>query len=253
MSKKVDIQDIENRLWDAADELRANSELKESEYSIPVLGLIFLKYADSRFTATEKEIAYQGSGRRKIGKTDYQTKGVMYLPEDARFARLLELPEGADLGKALNDAMKAIEDDNEDLRGVLPRTYQALSNSTLRTLLRNVNSIFGDIDGDGFGKVYEYFLGKFAMAEGQKGGQFFTPTSIVKLIVEIIEPFKGKILDPTFMCNSGVSRDSHGERQTWLGTGATRTGVGACSDLRGRERTRRTPICGFRTIEDATL
>lgn len=198
---KVDIQDIENRLWDAADELRANSELKESEYSIPVLGLIFLKYADSRFTAAEKEIDAQGSGRRKIGKADYQAKGVMHLPEAARFTKLLELPEGTDLGKALNDAMKAIEDDNEDLRGVLPRTYQLLSNATLTTLLRNVNSILGDIDGDGFGKVYEYFLGKFAMAEGQKGGQFFTPTSIVKLIVEIIEPFKGKILDPA--CGSG--------------------------------------------------
>ena len=84
---------------------------------------------------------------------------------------------------------------------MLPRTYKAMSNATLATLLRNVNSILGDIDGDGFGKIYEYFLGKFAMAEGQKGGEFFTPTSIVRLIVEIIEPFTGKILDPA--CGSG--------------------------------------------------
>jgi type I restriction enzyme M protein len=119
----------------------------------------------------------------------------------ARFSYLLNLPEGANLGAAVNDAMKSIEDENEELRGVLPRTYNALTNATLATLIRNVNAILGDIDGDGFGKVYEYFLGKFAMAEGRKGGQFFTPTSIVRLIVEIIEPFRGKILDPA--CGSG--------------------------------------------------
>lgn len=198
---KVDIQDIENRLWDSADELRANSGLKESEYAIPVLGLIFLKYADSRFSQAEAELAGTHSSRRRVGKTDYQARGVMYLPPDARFATLLELEEGKDLGQALNDAMAAIERENADLRGVLPRTYKVLTNATLTTLLRNVNSMLGDIDGDGFGKVYEYFLGKFAMAEGQKGGQFFTPTSIVRLIVEIIEPFRGKILDPA--CGSG--------------------------------------------------
>jgi type I restriction enzyme M protein len=198
---KVDIHDIENRLWDSADELRANSGLKESEYSIPVLGLIFLKYADSRFSQVEAELAGQGSGRRKVGKTDYQARGVMYLPPDARFDTLVALEEGKDLGQALNDAMAAVERENDDLRGVLPRTYKALSNATLTTLLRNVNAVLGDIDGDGFGKVYEYFLSKFAMAEGQKGGQFFTPTSIVRLIVEIIEPFSGKVLDPA--CGSG--------------------------------------------------
>ena len=97
--------------------------------------------------------------------------------------------------------MAAIEDQNDQLRGVLPRTYQQLSNSTLVSLLRSVNAILGDIDGDGFGKVYEYFLGKFAVAEGAKGGEYFTPTSIVQLIVEILEPFSGKILDPA--CGSG--------------------------------------------------
>jgi type I restriction enzyme M protein len=199
--KKVDIQEIEGRLWDSADELRANSNLKESEYSVPVLGLIFLKYADSRFSAAEAGLAGQGSGRRKVGKTDYQAQGILYLPPTARFQTLLDLPEGANIGQAINDAMKEIEDENEELRGVLPRTYNALSNSTLVTLIRNVNSILGDIDGDGFGKVYEYFLGKFAMAEGRKGGQFFTPTSVVRLIVEIIEPFSGKIFDPA--CGSG--------------------------------------------------
>lgn len=201
MSDKVDIYDIGKHLWDSADELRANSGLKESEYSVPVLGLIFLKYADSRFAQVEAELAGKGSGRRQITKADYQAKGVMSLPPQARFKALLELPESANIGQAINDAMKSIEDENEELRGVLPRTYNALTNSNLATLLRNVNAILGDIDGDGFGKVYEYFLGKFAMAEGAKGGQFFTPTSIVRLIVEIIEPFGGRILDPA--CGSG--------------------------------------------------
>jgi type I restriction enzyme M protein len=197
----VDIHEIEDRLWDSADELRANSGLKESEYSIPVLGLIFLKFADNRFAALEGELADTATGRRQISKADYQAKGVLFLPPEARFDTLLNMAEGRDLGQALNDAMAAVERENDELAGVLPRTFKALTNSTLTTLLRNVNSILGNIDGDGFGKVYEYFLGKFAMAEGQKGGQFFTPMSIVRLIVEIIEPFSGKIYDPA--CGSG--------------------------------------------------
>ena len=200
-SQKVDIHDIATRLWETADELRANSHLKSAEYSIPVLGLIFLRFADSRFTAIEHELAGKASGRREIGKADYQAKGVLYLPDQSRFSRLLLLKESDNLGKAINDAMAAIETENPQLKGVLPRTYQELSNSTLVSLLRSVNAMLGDITGDGFGKVYEYFLGKFAIAEGAKGGEYFTPTPIVRLIVEIIEPFKGKILDPA--CGSG--------------------------------------------------
>lgn len=198
---KTDIYEIADRLWETADELRANSHLKASEYSVPVLGLIFLKFADSRFTELETELAEKKSGRRVIGKADYQAKGVLYLPTAARFANLLDLKEGDNLGKAINDAMAAIETENAALAGILPRTYQSLSNDTLVSLLRSVNSILGDIEGDAFGKVYEYFLGKFAIAEGAKGGEYFTPTSIVRLIVEIIEPFDGKILDPA--CGSG--------------------------------------------------
>jgi len=198
---KTDIHQIADRLWETADELRANSHLKAGEYSIPVLGLIFLKFADSRFTTLESELAGKATGRRVIGKSDYQARGVLYLPVAARFARLLELREGDNLGKAINDAMAAIEEENPQLKGVLPRTYQALSNSTLVSLLRSINAILGDIEGDAFGKVYEYFLGKFARAEGAKGGEYFTPTSIVRLLVEIIEPFSGKILDPA--CGSG--------------------------------------------------
>jgi type I restriction enzyme M protein len=197
----VDIYAIAARLWETADELRANSHLKAAEYSIPVLGLIFLKFADSRFTALEQELAGRSTGRRDVGKADYQSRGVLYLPAEARFQGLIQLKEGDNLGKAINDAMAAIEEDNEQLRGVLPRSYQDLSNSTLVSLLRSVNAILGDIEGDAFGKVYEYFLGKFAIAEGAKGGEYFTPTSIVRLIVEIIEPFSGKILDPA--CGSG--------------------------------------------------
>jgi type I restriction enzyme M protein len=195
------INEVEKRLWGAADELRANSRLKASEYSVPVLGLIFLRYADCKFAQAEQELAGTAAGRRQISKTDYQARGVMYLPEPARLSRLINLTEGANVGKAINDAMKAIEDDNEELRDVLPKTYNRLDNATLWELLRLMNSIPMDIEGDAFGKIYEYFLGKFAMSEGQKGGEFFTPTSLVKLIVEIIEPFHGRILDPA--CGSG--------------------------------------------------
>lgn len=193
--------EIEKRLWEAADEFRANSKLKSAEYSVPVLGLIFLRYADHRFTLAEKEFTGKGTGRRAIGKEDYQAKGVMFLPPQARFSHLLALPEGENIGKAINDAMKAVESENEDLKGVLPKSYTKIENSTLVSLLRNFSAIPVDAEGDTFGKIYEYFLGNFARAEGQKGGEFFTPTSLVKLIVQIIEPYHGRIFDPA--CGSG--------------------------------------------------
>lgn len=193
--------ETEKRLWDAADELRANSKLCSQEYSPPVLGLIFLRYADAKFALAEAELAGKGSKRRAIGKQDYQARGVMYLPPEARFSNLLKLPEGADLGAAINDAMRAIEAENEELRDVLPKSYNRLENRTLVELLRLFHSVPMDIEGDVFGKIYEYFLSKFASAEGQKGGEFFTPTSIVKLIVDIIEPYHGRIFDPA--CGSG--------------------------------------------------
>lgn len=193
--------EIEKRLWDAADQLWANTGLKPSEFSVPVLGLIFLRYADQKFSEAEKELTGKRSGRRKIGKIDYQAKGVLYLPDEARFAVLLNLPEEEDIGKKINDAMKAIEVENPDLKDVLPKTYNYLDNPTIVELLKTMSSIPMDIEGDAFGKIYEYFLGKFAMKEGQKGGVFYTPTAIVKLIVEIIEPFHGKIFDPA--CGSG--------------------------------------------------
>ena len=193
--------EIEKRLWASADELRANSKLKSSEYSVPVLGLIFLRYADFKFAIAEKALAGKGSGRRAIGKEDYQAKGVMYLPPPARFSKLLSMPEGENIGKAINEAMKAVEAENEDLKGVLPKSYNKIENSTLVSLLKNLSAIAVDAEGDTFGKIYEYFLGNFARAEGQKGGEFFTPTSLVKLIVEIIEPYHGRIMDHA--CGSG--------------------------------------------------
>jgi type I restriction enzyme M protein len=195
---------IERKLWAAADQLWANSSLKPSEYSAPVLGLIFLRYADYKFSLAEAEFAKasaSSSGRHKVGRLDYQAKGVLYLPEQARFSRLRSTPEGEDVGKAINEAMKLIETENEELRDILPKTYQRLDNATLIELLRILGSVPMNIEGDAFGKIYEYFLGNFAMKEGQKGGEFFTPTSIVKLIVEVIEPFHGLIYDPA--CGSG--------------------------------------------------
>src|SRR3954454_2349340 len=124
----VDIYEVASHLWDTADELRANSHLKASEYSIPVLGLIFLKFADSRFAEAESDLEGRWTGRRAIGKADYQSRGVLYLPSVARFGNLLRLRESDNIGKALNDAMVAIEDENTQLAGVLPRTYQEFTN-----------------------------------------------------------------------------------------------------------------------------
>ncbi len=195
--------DIERKLWESADQLRANSNLKSSEYSVPVLGLIFLRFADQRFSQVERELAVTipADSRYTVSKIDYQARGVMYLPPEARFSYLLKLPEGENVGRAINDAMKAIEAENEELRDVLPKTYLRLNNDTLFALLKTFSEIPMDVEGDIFGKIYEYFLGKFAMSEGQKGGEFFTPTAIVKLIVEVIEPFHGRIFDPA--CGSG--------------------------------------------------
>jgi type I restriction enzyme M protein len=194
--------DTEKRLWDIANNLRANSKLSSAEYSAPVLGLIFLRHADFKFTKKQRELENKREGsRRRIGKLDYQAEGVLYLPEKARYSHLLNLPEGSDIGAEIDSAMDAVEEENPDLKGTLPRGYSKFDNELLVTLLKSFSQATEHIEGDVFGKIYEYFLGKFAMSEGQKGGEFYTPTSLVKLIVEIIEPFHGKLLDPA--CGSG--------------------------------------------------
>lgn len=196
----TDLSQLENRLWATANQMWANTGLKPSEFSNPVLGLIFLRYAEKKFQEAEATLLDKGLDVSEIEKFDYQAEGALYLPENARFTYLLDLAEDQDLGKAVNEAMAAVEAENEELKGVLPRSYGKLPNTVLVELLRVLNGL-GEIEGDAFGRIYEYFLGKFAMVEGQKGGVFYTPTSIVKLIVEIIEPFYGKIFDPA--CGSG--------------------------------------------------
>lgn len=194
-----DLLEIEQRLWSTADQLRANSGLKPSEYSRPVLGLLFLRYADAKFAVAESELKPKPGSRRKIGPDAYKAKGVIYLTPEARFSHLRDLPEGANIGRALNDAMSDIEKTNPELADSLPKTYQEIENSVLVELIKLLDPV--DLDGDAFGKVYEYMMGNFAMQEMQKGGEFYTPSSLVKLIVEIIEPYHGRILDPA--CGSG--------------------------------------------------
>lgn len=195
--------ELEKRLWEASDDLRANSKLKPSEYSVPVLGLIFLRYADYKFGLVEQQLAGQVSSRRRgsLGPNDYQAKGALYLPPEARYQYLLDLTEDQDIGKALVTAVKAIELANEELAGVLPKDYNRLEKSVLRSLLKTLNFEVKDIHEDAFGEIYQYFLSNFSQKEGQKGGEFFTPISIVRLIVEVIEPDHGRILDPA--CGAG--------------------------------------------------
>lgn len=198
------LKQLETRLWEAADDLRANSSLSAQQYSTPVLGLIFLRYAEARYLQAKAQIeADEGDSRfgPDLSSEAFQARGVMVVPEEALYTRIQELPEGADLGKALNDAMKAIERENPVLKDVLPKTYQRVENSTLASLLKTISWIPVHAEGDAFGQIYEYFLGKFALSEGRGGGEFFTPTSIVKLIVEVIEPFRGRVFDPA--CGSG--------------------------------------------------
>ena len=195
-----DIGETERRLWSIADQLRANSGLKPSEYSRPVLGLLFLRYADGRFAEVEKQLQPRPGSRLGAPTADaFKARGVIYLTPEARFSHLLALPEGSNLGRALNGAMDDIERHNADLADALPKNYGAVGDDILRELIKTLAPI--DIDGDAFGRVYEYFMGSFAAQEMQKGGEYYTPESIVRLIVEIIEPYQGRILDPA--CGSG--------------------------------------------------
>jgi type I restriction enzyme M protein len=191
---------LEKRLWDAADQLRANSGLSPQQYSGPVLGLIFLRFAEVRFAKRRGELQKQASGNRRGSRLDdpaaYHAEGVVFLAPDARFDFLLALPEGANIGSKVNDAMRGIERDNPQLAGVLPKTYELFSSTLLKQLLKRVSEIPAMLDYDAFGRIYEYFLGEFARTEGQRGGEFFTPASIVRFIVEVLEPYHGAVFDP---------------------------------------------------------
>jgi type I restriction enzyme M protein len=196
---------LEKRLWDAADQLRANSGLKAQEYSGPILGLIFLRFADVRFAARHAQLQKAAASSRRGSRVDqpdaYHAEGVLYLPPEARFDALLTLPEAANVGAKVNAAMREIEKHNDTLKGVLPKTYNLFTGTLLKELLKKVSEIPATVDFDAFGRIYEYFLGEFARSEGQKGGEFYTPSPIVKLLTEVIEPFHGRILDPA--CGSG--------------------------------------------------
>ena len=202
----ADIRKIEDELWEAADELRANSKLTSQQYCMPVLGLIFLRYAWGRFKRANAQIDEERSrieGRKPPKEPqDYTAKGAMFIPEEARYDYLLNLPAQADAGRAVNAAMDAIAKLNPSLAGVLPNTYTELGNDLLASVIRIFNNPALDEEGDDIiGRIYEYFLGKFAPAVASDDGVFFTPKSLVRMIMNVIEPARGTMLDPA--CGSG--------------------------------------------------
>ncbi len=199
----MNTQQIEKELWEAADQLRANSKLTAAEYSMPVLGLIFLRHADNRFKQfvdeIEKSIPPQVPAAQREGllKLEFQGKAAMYLPQEARYDYLSDLPKGKNVGKAIDDAMDLIENEYEVLKGALPRGYAAFEPDLLAEIVKIFNrDALKKASGDVFGRIYEYFLNKFAQSGAQEGGEFFTPPSLVRMIVNVIEPDHGIIHDP---------------------------------------------------------
>ncbi len=214
-----ELKRLEATLWQTADTLRANSDLKSSEYSTSVLGLIFLRFADNKYSLYESEITAEylnlkGTRRERLIHEIAIEKCGFYLPKEARYEYLLTLPENEDIAKSIKKAMQLIEEYKPELRDTLPQdNYFRLNrietpekktiidNTILKSLLKNFQDIPKNADGDIFGQIYEYFLGNFALAEGQGGGEFFTPRSVVRLMVNIIEPHNGTVYDPA--CGSG--------------------------------------------------
>lgn len=199
--RTTDLAKVRATLWAAADELRANSKLTPVQYRDPVLGLVFLAYAENRFEAIREDVESRASARNPATVADYKAKSVLYVPDESRLSYLVGLPEGDDIGKAVDEAIKAIEATNPELRDILPRGYQKLERPTLIELLRLFAPLPTQLEGDAFGFIYEDFLSNFAAQEGKGGGEYFTPYSIVRLIVEILEPFRGRVFDPA--CGSG--------------------------------------------------
>ena len=202
----INIRKLETELWEAADLLRADSKVTSQEYCMPVLGLIFLRYAYSRFKFVEADILKDRPVRNgrvmPVEAADFKTKSAIFLPEEARYDYLLNLPDNTDMGQAINHAMELIEEQSAQLKGILPKNYTILQNDLLRELLRIFNnSAFNEIKDDIIGRIYEYFLNKFAPAVASDDGVFFTPKPLVRMIVNIIEPSHGTVLDPA--CGSG--------------------------------------------------
>ncbi|MDX9745007.1 MAG: N-6 DNA methylase [Syntrophales bacterium] len=207
MAQLEHIEAIEKRLWSAADTLRANSNYASNEYFLPVMGLVFLRHAYSRYFAVKDDIVanlpMRGGRTRPLSKEDFSQKSAIFLQAKAQFDTLVALPDSADRAKAIIDAMESIEADYENLRGVLPKSeYQELDNAVLGQLLRTLNpEELKRVSGDVFGRIYEYFLTQFADQKAHDGGEFFTPISLVSLIANVIEPAVGRVLDPA--CGSG--------------------------------------------------
>jgi type I restriction enzyme M protein len=207
MSQLENIEAIEKRLWSAADTLRANSNYASNEYFMPVMGLVFLRHAYSRYLAVKDEIIAslptRGGKTPELTKKDFSKKSAIFLQPKAQFDYLVALKDSDDRAKAIIDAMESIEGDYETLRGVLPKKeYRELDNGILGQLLRGLNpEELKKVTGDVFGRIYEYFLTQFADQKAHDGGEFFTPVSLVSLIANVLEPKKGSILD--IACGSG--------------------------------------------------
>jgi type I restriction enzyme M protein len=208
---KEELKKLEDNLWDSANTLRATGGIKSADYAVPVLGIIFLRFADNKYGLVEDAVnaeftKYKGT-RMEVPKKDIAKRLCgLYLSPKSRYEYLLHLPTSQSIAQAIKEAMEDIEShQDEQFKEILPKDAYAQIEKNSADILPQLIKTFSDIpstaSGDVFGKIYEYFLGKFALSEGQKGGEFFTPTSVVKFIVESIEPYKGKIFDPA--CGSG--------------------------------------------------
>lgn len=206
MTDKINIRKLEADLWESADLLRAGSKLTSSQYCMPVLALLFLRYAYSRFKMVEAELLKnrpsRGGRLMPVEPSDFAAKSALYLPREAQFDYLVNLSDDQPLGEAVNHAMALVEEQSEQLTGILPKTYTMFADDLLRELLRIFNNkTLDEIGGDVIGRIYEYFLSKFAKAVASDDGVFFTPKSLVKMLVNVLEPTQGIMLDPA--CGSG--------------------------------------------------
>ena len=206
MADKINIRKLEADLWESADLLRAGSKLTSSQYCMPVLALLFLRYAYSRFKMVEAELLKNRPSRggrvMPVEPSDFAAKSALYLPREAQFDYLVNLSDDQPLGEAVNHAMSLVEEQSEQLTGILPKSYTMFSDELLRELLRIFNNkTLDEIGGDVIGRIYEYFLSKFAKAVASDDGVFFTPKSLVKMLVNVLEPVQGVMLDPA--CGSG--------------------------------------------------
>ena len=206
MTDKINIRKLEADLWESADLLRAGSKLTSSQYCMPVLALLFLRYAYSRFKMVEaallKNRPSRGGRVMPVEPSDFAAKSALYLPREAQFDYLVNLSDDQPLGEAVNRAMALVEEQSEQLTGILPKSYTMFSDELLRELLRIFNNkTLDEIGGDVIGRIYEYFLSKFAKAVASDDGVFFTPKSLVKMLVNVLEPEQGVMLDPA--CGSG--------------------------------------------------